>query len=124
MMVNNPPTYDHIFDTEGNELRVKVLEIGGWDMNADATKNVNHGLGANWTNIVHASVTIINDAEDDKSVLPGLTRNPPSLPAGYITSINSLRVVLGRAANAIGYDNTSYDDDTINRGHVMIWYLI
>lgn len=98
-------------------LKVKVVEIGGWDMDADASKNVAHGLTL--SKIRAVSVVVRNDAGDTYYAFSTASpTNPHDIVIQYIDATN---VVLQRA-NSTAFDSTGYDQTPYNRGWITIWY--
>jgi len=97
-------------------LRVKVIEIGGWDMDFFANKSVVHGMTMEKIRMVTAIIT-----PDDLSYTFDITcAHNGGVAAGRIlilpSSISMTRL------NGDFYDDVAFDDATINRGWVTIWY--
>ena len=123
MTINNPPQFDSIFDTNGNTLECKVLEIGDWDMEASTFVNVSHGLGSNYRNI--RSVNAIIRADNDfsyysinPSLGPSVSRNEL-----WVSLLGSSVIGLQRFTGGL-FDNPSFQATSYNRGWVMIWYEV
>jgi len=97
-------------------LRVKVVDIGDWDMDATATVNVNHGLTS--TDIRSVGILIRSDVG---TVYP-ITFHTLGNFVGGGYSLGSSQISISRLAggqfDAIGFDSTSY-----NRGWVTIHYV-
>lgn len=94
----------------------KIIDIGAWDMDAVGNVNINHGLSASeFQNIVSVNVIIFND---------GLTQLfDASSPISFNNEIEylaSTTVVRITRLTAGFFDNTSFDDATINRGFIKI----
>jgi trimeric autotransporter adhesin len=100
------------FDAGTTKLACKVVDIGDWNIDADSSKSVAHGL--TWTDIRTITFIIRNDA--DSSRYPAPRSDDLS-----ITSIEATYVILsgGGPFNATSFDSTSY-----NRGWVTIWYEV
>lgn len=95
----------------------KVIEIGDWDMDADASVNVTHGLDDE-QKIRNIRCMIRDDAITQ--VIP-LNSYSGTVINGGIGGSTSTIVVLRRAASA-NFDNTSFDQTSFNRGWVTIEY--
>ena len=61
MKINNPQTFDHIKAVSGETMRVKVVEIGDWNMDITNGKSFGHGLP--YANIRSFSALIRNDLD-------------------------------------------------------------
>lgn len=97
----------------------KVILIGDWNMDNDATKSVAHGLDV--TKIFSITSMIRND--DDTSHYP-LTRGAAGTPVdGSIESIDATNVNLARSSSG-AYDGTDFDSTSYNRGWIQIEYII
>ena len=107
---------------ELNNLKIKILEIGDWDIDATTTINVAHGLTK--ANIRTVMVTIRFDADGDRLPLEWNGLNDPnSGKTGGRWSLDATNVILYRfedgVFNGAGFDSTSY-----NRGWITIWYEV
>ena len=105
-----------------------VINIGDWDMDADADKNVAHGI-ADYTKIVSVDAIIIPDIGSpvDGNLYP-LGHTSPSLGTyginnGWVISIDATNVLLNRYATG-GFDGTSYNATSFNRGYLVIEYRL
>lgn len=111
-------------------LRKKVVEIGDWDMDANASVNVAHGI-ADHTKVRSISVIIRDDNNVTMYMLIPVTGVAP-LIGGFISSINHTNVILNRhdAASIAGlgwngvpqFDNAGFDSTSYNRGWIVIEY--
>ena len=102
-------------------LQITVVEIGGWDMDADATKAVAHGLAA--ANIVAVTGHVVNDAGNAWYTIPSQSgANPPELrfhqggPPWGATNITLSRT------NSGTFDSTAFNDDSSSRGKLVIFH--
>lgn len=101
-----------------NSLSLKVIEIGIWNMDADATVSVAHGL--DYTKIRNISIIIISDAGNRTEIGNGGNAN---------WGFNGTDIVMTRAASSgtypVGaYDSVSFDDSAMNRGYITIQYVL
>lgn len=109
-------------ETGGNTLKVKVIQIGTWDMDADATKEVAHGL--TFGNIRFVQVTV---RKDDTTISYPLNYTPTGGANTGITvgnfSWDTNTVDLKRMAGEF-FDSTTFDTmgGDGNRGWVTIIY--
>jgi hypothetical protein len=108
-------------DSGTNNLKVKVVEIGDWDMDADATKSVNHGLTK--TTIRAVSALIRGDSDGDRFPLDHMNFSDPTDGnnqggVGFIgnTQVNLVRLTGGN------FDSTSFNSTSYNRGWIYITY--
>lgn len=88
----------------------KIVEIGAWNMDANSTVNVAHGLTS--TKIRNWDVIIYDDG--------GLGYKFEKYGAGS-TELTATNIVLDRI-NGGDYDSTDFDNSVDNRGYVTIWY--
>jgi hypothetical protein len=99
-------------------LLTKLLEIGDWDMDADISKSVSHGLTHG--NIRGVGAFIRDDTGNNLSnfyLLPG------GLSTGHNITVAGGFVVLQRD-NLSSYNNTPYNTPTgFNRGWLVIQYI-
>lgn len=101
-------------------IRIKTAEIGGWDMDADATKAVAHEL--TFANIVDVGGYIINDAGTEKYFFGAATGGTSDVyfPSN-VAAADATNITLARK-NAGKFDLTTFNDDTISRGKLFIVY--
>ncbi len=99
------------------ELKVKVVEIGTWDMDAAASVNVAHGL--TFADIRYVNVLI----RDDTDVLYKPLDYGITDPYGS-WEIDATNVICSRPL-ASGFNNAAYDTmgEDGNRGWITIWYV-
>jgi hypothetical protein len=100
----------------GSNLKVKVVEIGDWDMDATATINVAHGL--TYAKIRFATASIRNDGDTDVYML-AYTSAAGSLGGGV--SWDNTNIALTRDSGGF-FDNVVFDATSYNRGWITIWY--
>jgi hypothetical protein len=100
-------------------IRLKVVEIGSWNMLSQNFKTVTHGLTL--SNIIGAIAWIRND---DYTRIYNLNGNPSDFNflAGSIDSISINNIQLGSNSNGF-FASTSFDSTSINRGWVSIYYV-
>ena len=104
---------DGIKDAGGTELKVKIINIGAWNMDTTSYVNIAHGLTL--ANIRHTEVFI---RRDDAAILS------PLYSAGY-WNITAANVALSRDA-AGAFDSANYDTmgGDGNRGWITVWYTV
>ena len=97
-------------------LRVKVIEIGDWDMDVFADVFFSHGLTL--AKIRSISVSIRDDVGNlyDFSALSSAEASSQS------TTVFSTNVSLRRAVAGL-FDDPSFNSTPYNRGWVTIWYV-
>ena len=101
-------------------LKLKVIEIGDWDMDFTKTVQVAHGLTI--AKIRSLDVMIRND--------PDTSHFPLNYPEqiNYTDTQGSFRadavnIVMSRTANGI-FDDVVFDSTDYNRGWITIWYEV
>ena len=97
------------------ELRVKVINIGDWDMDATANVSISHGL--TFTKIRSVIAMIRHDTLD---VLYDINYIIDSTLAGGL-SANLTDIFLFRVTSGF-FDATTFDATSFNRGFIMITY--
>jgi hypothetical protein len=116
----NYPTNTMVRNITGG-LTTKILDINDWDMNADASKIIPHGLSpTEFLTIRSISATIINDAG---TTIMKLDFDPNI--SGYIYVTNATNVYLYRIDSGAGgvFDSTDYDTTPGLRGYLTITYI-
>lgn len=127
----NPIRNDSILASTGEQIKVKIVDIGDWDMNWNAAGTdfviVPHSL--DWTKIKDVCGWIRNDADDKRysANSPGwfyasggvFTGDLNSVKVAYWDSVN-IRV----EAKAIGglFDSVNFNALSYNRGKLFITY--
>jgi len=106
-------------------LAITQNTITNWDMNADSTKSVAHGLSATeYMNIKTITVLIQNDDEDDLKPLTSTSTADRTLPNGSIDNIDSTNINLFRASGNGDFDSTDYESVSgFVRGWISIQYI-
>ena len=128
-------TYDHgasaliVLNLKCSELKVnsviqpfrKVIEIGDWNMDTDATKSVAHGLTL--SKIVGVSAIIRNDAGSiHYPLLVGRDVAAANIGAGNVSYVGAATVALYRATGGT-FDASTFDSTSYNRGWVIVDYI-
>jgi hypothetical protein len=106
-----------------NGLITKTIAIGDWNMDADGTKTVAHGM-SDHTKIRNVSLIIISD---DNKIYPvdagyGLFADGAGFSgeAGD-TGVDATNITVSRIETGI-FDNTNFDATSYNRGWITIQY--
>ena len=97
----------------GVNLQPRVYKIGDWDMNADNSKQVAHGLGDNWKKVRIINVLIRSDSATNQQEFCTV--------GGGTATVNNIDISLARLIGGI-FDNPGYDSTSFNRGWITIWY--
>lgn len=118
MDINNPQIFDHLVASSGEILRIKLMDIGDWDMNTSGDKTVAHGL--NWEKIVAVCAIIANDYGSDRRNLEGMVGDPYDGYQGVVTWSNTH--IWLRRNNRGAFDNAGYSTIPFNRGVITILY--
>ena len=100
-------------------LKKKIVEIGDWNMDADISTFVDHGI-ADFSKIRTVLASIISD---DGAVIQPLNKYSSSVPGiiGGVVVWTPTFIGLSRTVNEF-FDSTSYDSTSFNRGHITIEY--
>ncbi len=101
------------------ELKCKVIDIGNWDMDALASKDIAHGL--TYTDIRSVTVMIRSDGG---SLYPlyqaGITGN--AVDGHFSVEAAGSDIALYRVTGG-SFDGNIFDSDPFNRGFITIWYV-
>jgi hypothetical protein len=109
--------------TDGsNTLKIKVIDIGDWDMDATGSINVAHGLGASFSNIRSVSVMIRNDSGSQIYPFNAGVNLTDTTPQGTIAQISNPNINLARLGTGI-FNSTDFDATSYNRGWITITYI-
>lgn len=111
--------------TADQSTRIKIIEIGDWDMDAVNSIAVAHGMGADFSKIRSVTGIIRNDANDRYYVIgtdelffgPGFGVVPAS------TGIDSTDISIVRAIGSLTFDSANFDSTSYNRGWLTIMYV-
>jgi hypothetical protein len=98
-------------------MRMKVLEIGDWNMDTTASVNIAHGVDK--TKVRSITALIRDDSDLNYYNLDYIGAAGAGSFKGV--RINSANITLFRGTGD-PFDNTSFDATTYNRGWVTIWY--
>ena len=104
----------------GANLKVKVIDIGDWNMDTTATVSVAHGVTQSKIR-PPVSAMVRNDANTLKHTLMQGLAGMAGFEA-HLAAINSTAVVLTREADGYYDGNPSFDATSYNRGQVTIFY--
>lgn len=120
---NSTGGYDVTYRTSGGSestiyQKTKTINIGDWNMDADITVNVAHGLGTAWVNIRTVDVNIFNDAV---TASYSIDAGDVSANVSGLAIKNSTNIVLSRFAGGF-FDSADFDATSFNRGYVTITY--
>jgi len=116
-MFTDDTDVDHNIVTADVALKSKVIEIGDWDMDANFSKAILHGLTA--ANIRGLSALI---RSDDASFLNDMNVTDGSSGGLNGTYISTTTIVLARETGG-HFDKTTYNATSYNRGWVTLWYV-
>lgn len=108
------------FEGSTDEYKMKVVEIGDWNMDTTLGVNIAHSLSATeWKTVRQIDVIIRNDADGQyfKIEYP----NSGNLD-GAVAGINSTNISLERTTSGF-FDSTSFDSTSYNRGFITFWYV-
>lgn len=99
-------------------VKRKVINIGDWNMDADATVAVAHGI-ADFTKIRRINAMILNDLS---TVMLPLDLYSGSVTQGGVFNLDSTNITLVRYATG-GFDDPAFDSTSFNRGYITIDYV-
>lgn len=107
---------DGIVEAGSTELKVKIVNIGTWDMNATQTVNIAHGLTL--ANIRHIEALIRNDDDNLYYMIHGSGSANDAWMTVDGTNVNMTRITTG-TFDSDDFNSISGD----NRGFITIWYV-
>lgn len=116
MKISTPAVFNYIIAAGGQNLRVKQISIGAWNMQGVASISIAHGL--TFLNIRHMSAVIIPDAQT--SIIQFLSVGSGETSVHAIDA-DATNVRLQRGNNGI-FSNAAFSSVAVNRGYVIIWY--
>ena len=102
-----------------NGLKVKIINIGDWNMDAVNEVSLSHGVTA--ANIRNIAVQIICDDGVGYNTFP-LNHDPNGTGVEGFFSFSAGYVVLTRIGGGL-FDSTAFDSTSFNRGYITIWYI-
>jgi len=105
-------TYKFILDKGKDVLKDFVIEIGDWNMDADGQKDIDVGYAAGYIRKWH--VIIRQDADGQRNPFEDWSNQGRS-----VINMTSRYLSLFRTASG-GYDNSTFDSTSYNRGWVVI----
>jgi hypothetical protein len=104
-------------------IKIKVVQIGDWDMDTNGTKAVAHGLD-NINGIKSVTATVRNDQNNALYILGGAFTT--DLNYAYcdlvVNGIDTTDITLQRVLSPGKFDSTNYNSITYNRGWINIQY--
>ena len=105
-------------ETGGGSLKVKVIEIGNWNMDNPGAINVAHGLTATKIRSVDVWIQI-----DDDQTWKLYHLNRGTTDCAGMWDVSATNIILTRTSGQI-FDATEFNSTTApaNRGWITIWY--
>lgn len=100
----------------GSVIKIKIINIGDWNMDASASISLTHGLTHDDIRGVYAFIR-----DDTGTALYPLDFDNGSGAAGRIL-LSSTQIQAYRTSGAL-FDGASFDATSFNRGWVSIWYV-
>lgn len=98
--------------------RMKVVDVGVWNMVSTASVEVAHGLDID--QILGVTVLIRNDGDTVRQMVTGYDAGTDD---GYISQISSTHITVARKTGGI-FDSVGYDSaGSYNRGYAVIFYF-
>lgn len=118
--INSRGRIDTIFEQGGNDLKVKIIEIGTWNMNTTSFVDVTHGLTV--ANIRSVDVTILDDSGGMTKLyaLTGSGHTDSTLQGG-ISTLGGTDMRLHRLTGGL-FDAASWSAGS-QRGWITVWYV-
>lgn len=102
----------------GNQLITKVVEIGDWDMDADPSVDIAHGLGTDYKKTRGLSVIIRDDADASFFALPTIDASGNGNGGASLLS-NGTDIRITRTTGGF-LDSSLFNSTSFNRGWVTI----
>ncbi len=107
-------------DQVGVSIATKVVQIGDWDMDANATTTVAHGI-ADFKKIRSIAAMIRDDADNLYSNLMIVNFLTAANTGGNVGSPDATNITLARITGGF-FDGTDYNSTGFNRGWLTITY--
>lgn len=99
-------------------VKRKIINIGDWDMDTDATVAVAHGV-TDFTKVRNISVMILDDSG---TVMLPLDLYSGSVVMGGVFNLDATDVTLVRTATGI-FDDPGFNSISYNRGYITIDFI-
>lgn len=100
-------------------IKTKTVSIGDWNMDADATATIAHGLSNFFP--IDVGGMIVNDSGGTfRPIGNYTTANAGTSVDLGVDKVDATNVILKRGS---ALDNTSYDQTSYNRGYVVVRYI-
>jgi hypothetical protein len=105
---------------EGATLKMRIYEIGDWDMDATDVVYISHDLGGLWEKVRMVSVIIRHDNEEDFIDFNALSVTGAEVLVQDI-QIDENNISLRRDVDGY-FDAITFNNTSFNRGWVTIFY--
>ncbi len=103
-------------------LKVKVFELGDWNMVSTAIIEVTHGLGSGFAQKVRSVDVIIRHNTNGQTYsLLHQAGTPDDIIGGAIGVIDDTTIDVWRTTTGF-FDTSSFDSTSFNRGWLTVWY--
>ncbi len=116
MELSPTPIAQGVSEPGGKTIKLKVVDIGPWNMDTGANISINHGL--NIEKIVCVNIIIFQDLY---ARIYRLDYSDVYEDADGKYFLDSTKIYLYRRVGG-KFDNAAFNDPVINRGHIMLWY--
>jgi hypothetical protein len=119
--------YMGIGTVDGSTVRIKMLQIGDWNMDTTSSVTVPHGI-ADHKKIISVTGVIFKDDDaanpDDSYTLANyiVSVAVPTYNDVSIYLFNDTYIQLNRAASGF-FDSADFDKTSYNRGNLMVHYI-
>lgn len=107
------------FDNGTTKIRCKKYSIGSWNMPFSATKTIAHLL-PDIDKIISVDVLIIDDNNTSRRSIT-YSEQLDEVSGGWIIAEHTINLI--RYVGGI-FNTTNFDDSSVNRGYVTIWYEV
>lgn len=104
----------------GININKKIVEIGDWNMDSTASKDVAHGVTLSKIRTVNAMIR--NDADDTYYPVENSYNNATFVASCYIYEIDATSIKMSRYATST-FDSANFDSTSYNRGWITIEYI-
>lgn len=126
MEINNPQTFDHIKEYNGDVLKPKLIDIGGWDMDTTEYVIIDTGIDfenwVSWLVMIRANDVLLSYVDkmeisqcDEFGVVSGGAFHYHD---DTDTEMRLWRIV-GRK-----FDDTKWSGTGSSRGTILLWYKV
>jgi hypothetical protein len=121
MVIQNPTDIvPKLLTDDGRTVKIKIVDIGTWNMQGSATKLVAHGLGAIWDHILDCVIVVRNDTNTER-----LCSTFVDTAGGNALWNDKVDATNVNIRNAQGFFNSpNFSSVAFTRGYIVLTYFL